>query len=38
MLTFMESEAQLLLGGQLTPQAYDKAIQANWDKFITTGQ
>jgi hypothetical protein len=34
----MESEAQLLLGGQLTPKAYDQAIQPNWDKFAATGQ
>jgi raffinose/stachyose/melibiose transport system substrate-binding protein len=38
MLTFMESQAQLLIGGQITPQVYDKTIQANWDKFVTTGQ
>lgn len=38
MLTFMESEAQLLLGGQITPQAYDEAVQANWDKFVQSSQ
>jgi len=38
MFTLMESEAQLLLGGQVTPAAYGKTIQANWDKFMTTGQ
>jgi raffinose/stachyose/melibiose transport system substrate-binding protein len=38
MFTMMESEAQLLLGGQITPAQYDATIQANWDKFVTTGQ
>ena len=38
MLTTMESEAQLLLGGQITPAAYDQTIQANWTKFVTSGQ
>ena len=38
MLTLMESEIQLLLGSKVTPQAYDQTIQANWTKFVTTGQ
>jgi raffinose/stachyose/melibiose transport system substrate-binding protein len=38
MFTLMGSESQLLLGGQITPAAYCTKIQANWDKFIQTGQ
>jgi raffinose/stachyose/melibiose transport system substrate-binding protein len=38
MLTLQESQMQLLLGGKITPAAYDKTIQANWDKFMSTGQ
>jgi raffinose/stachyose/melibiose transport system substrate-binding protein len=37
MFTLMKSESQLLLGGQSTPADYCTKIQANWDKFMTTG-
>jgi raffinose/stachyose/melibiose transport system substrate-binding protein len=38
MFTLMQSESQLLLGGQITPAAYCSKIQSNWDTFMTTGQ
>lgn len=38
MFTMMGSEAQLLLGGQISAADYAKKIQDNWDKFMATGQ
>jgi raffinose/stachyose/melibiose transport system substrate-binding protein len=38
MFTLMQSESQLLLGGQITPAAYCSKIQSNWDTFMTPGQ
>jgi raffinose/stachyose/melibiose transport system substrate-binding protein len=36
MFTLMQSEAQLLLGGQITPEEYAKTIQDDWDAFMAT--
>ncbi|MGZ8771688.1 MAG: ABC transporter substrate-binding protein [Aeromicrobium sp.] len=36
MFTLMQSEAQLLLGGQTSPEEYAKRIQANWDDFMAS--
>lgn len=36
MLEFMGSEAQLLLGGQTSPQEYNSAVQENWDDFMAS--
>jgi raffinose/stachyose/melibiose transport system substrate-binding protein len=38
MFTLMQSESQLLLGGQESAADYAKKIQDNWDKFMATGQ
>ena len=36
MFTLMGSEAQSLLGGQITAEEYAARIQANWDEFMAT--
>lgn len=36
MLTFMGSEAQRLLAGEISAQEYNSAVQANWDEFMAT--
>ncbi|MDL9980750.1 ABC transporter substrate-binding protein [Microbacterium sp. ASV49] len=36
MLQYMGSQAQLLLGGQLTPKAYNESIQKNWSDYMAT--
>lgn len=36
MLTFMGSQAQLLIGGKLSPQDYASSIQKNWSDFMAT--
>lgn len=34
--SFQMSEAQLLLGGQITPAEYNAGVQANWEEFMAT--
>ncbi len=34
--TLMKAQSQLLLGGQITSEAYAKAIQDNWDEYMAT--
>lgn len=36
MLTFMGSQAQLLLSGKITPKQYNESIQKNWDDYMKT--
>jgi raffinose/stachyose/melibiose transport system substrate-binding protein len=34
--TLMKAQSQLLLGGQITSEAYAKAIQGNWDEYMAS--
>ena len=34
--TLMKAQSQLLLGGQITSEAYAKAIQDNWDEYMAS--
>ncbi|MDR2373709.1 MAG: extracellular solute-binding protein [Bifidobacteriaceae bacterium] len=34
--TLMMSEAQRMVGGEITPQEYNTAIQENWDEYMAT--
>lgn len=36
--TLMKAQSQLLLGGQITSEAYAKAIQDNWDEYMASQQ
>jgi hypothetical protein len=34
--TLMMAQSQLLLGGQMTSEAYAKAVQDNWDEYMAS--